>query len=174
LLGIAFVALVAFSAFEATFALFGERRLGFRLASTGAVFAGVGVGIAVVQTTLVHPAVQRWGERGTLWRGLGCNAAGLAVLGATHSWPVLVVALAGLVVGQGLAGPSIAAVVAGRAHAERRGAALGVQQAAGGLARVVGPTAGGLAFQHVAVPAPYLGGAVLMVAASAAAYVTLR
>jgi predicted MFS family arabinose efflux permease len=38
---------------------------------------------------------------------------------------------------------------------------LGVQQAAGGLARVVGPLAGGVLFEHIAVPAPYLAGAVL-------------
>ena len=44
---VAFVSLCAFSAFEATFALFGERRLGLRLASTGVVFAIIGVLIAV-------------------------------------------------------------------------------------------------------------------------------
>jgi hypothetical protein len=42
---------------------------------------------------------------------------------------------------------------------------LGVQQAAGGLARVVGPVTAGLAFQHVGVAAPYAAGAALMIAA---------
>ena len=39
----------AFSAFEATFALFGHRRFGFDLAATGAVFAMVGVVAAVTR-----------------------------------------------------------------------------------------------------------------------------
>src|SRR6266545_3056707 len=47
LLLVAFTSLVAFSAFEATFSLFGERRLGLRLASTGAVFAGIGLAVVL-------------------------------------------------------------------------------------------------------------------------------
>ena len=77
---------MAFSAFEATFALFGERRLGLRLASTGAVFTAIGVLIAIVQSTLVHPAIARLGERTTLRLGLLLNAAGLAALAVTHGW----------------------------------------------------------------------------------------
>jgi predicted MFS family arabinose efflux permease len=46
---------------------------------------------------------------------------------------------------------------------------LGVQQAAGGLARVVGPLAGGFAFQQLGVPVPYAAGAVLMLCAAAVA-----
>jgi MFS family permease len=57
-------------------------------------------------------------------------------------------------------------IVASRAGAHQRGAVLGVQQAAGGLARVVGPVAGGLLFEHLGVPAPYVTGAVIMVVAA--------
>jgi DHA1 family tetracycline resistance protein-like MFS transporter len=46
-------------------------------------------------------------------------------------------------------------------EAGRRGGALGFQQAAGGLARVVGPLAGGFAFQRIGVPVPYAAGAAL-------------
>jgi MFS family permease len=71
--------------------------------------------------------------------------------------------LLALVVGQGLAMPSLTAAFSARASVARRGGALGVQQSASGLARVVGPIAGGLAFEHIGLPAPYVGGAVLMV-----------
>jgi multidrug resistance protein len=169
LLVVAFIGLVGFSAFEATFALFGERRIGLRLASTGAVFAGIGILIALVQTTLVHPANARFGERMTLRAGLALNGAGLLLLAVTHSWPPLIVALVLLTVGQGLVMPTITSAVAGRAHADRRGRTLGMQQAAGGLARVVGPLAGGFAFQHVGVPAPYVAGAALMAVAAVVA-----
>ena len=169
LLVVAFIGLVGFSAFEATFALFGERRIGLRLASTGAVFAGIGILIAVVQTTLVHPANARFGERATLRAGLALNGAGLLVLAVTHAWPPLIVALVLLTIGQGLVMPTITSAVAGRSHADRRGRTLGMQQAAGGLARVVGPLAGGFAFQHVGVPAPYVAGAALMAVAAAVA-----
>ncbi len=162
LLLIAFSSLVAFSAFEATFGLFGERRLGFHLSSTGAVFAGVGLVLALVQSTAVHPVVARIGEAGTLRLGLAINAVGLALLAAVHSYWTLVPALLALVVGQGLAAPSLTAAFAGKARVERRGRALGVQQSASGLARVVGPIAGGVLFQRVGQPSPYVAGAVVM------------
>lgn len=159
---VAFVSLCAFSAFEATFALFGERRLGLRLASTGVVFTIIGVLIAVVNGGLVAPAVRRWGEAGTLRLGLVLNACGLAVLPFVHSWVALAPALVLLTTGQGLVTPTLSATVAGRVSDDRRGAALGAQQSAGGLARVIGPVAGGFAFEYLGVGAPYVGGVVLL------------
>ena len=164
---VAFVSLVAFSAFEATFALFGERRLGLRLASTGIVFTVIGVLIAVVNGALVAPTVRRLGEPGTLRLGLVLNGAGLAVLPFVHSWVALAPALLLLTAGQGLVTPTLSATVAGRVHPDRRGAALGAQQSAGGLARVVGPVAGGFAFERIGVGAPYLGGVALVAVAVA-------
>jgi MFS transporter, DHA1 family, tetracycline resistance protein len=161
LLLVAFTSLVAFSAFEATFSLFGERRLGLRLASTGAVFAGIGLAVVAANVGLVAPTVRRLGERGALRVGLALDAAGLALLAVTRSWAVLVPALLALCAGQGLVTPTLASSVAGAVRDERRGGALGLQQAAGGLARVVGPLAGGLAFQRLGVPVPYIAGAAL-------------
>jgi DHA1 family tetracycline resistance protein-like MFS transporter len=161
LLLVAFTSLVAFSAFETTFSLFGERRLGLRLASTGAVFAGIGLAVVAANAGLVAPAVRRLGERGALRLGLVLDGAGLALLAVTRSWAVLVPALLALCAGQGLVTPTLSSSVAGTVPARRRGGALGLQQAAGGLARVVGPLAGGFAFQHLGVPVPYVAGAVL-------------
>jgi predicted MFS family arabinose efflux permease len=145
-----------------TFPLFGNRRLGIDLSATAAVFAGIGLLLAVVQASLVHPAVRRFGEVGTLRLGLLVNAVGLLLLGAVHSWLLLVPALAALVVGQGLAMPSLTSAFAGRAGPHRRGGVLGVQQSASGLARVIGPLAGGLVFDRIGIAAPYLLGAVMM------------
>jgi MFS transporter, DHA1 family, tetracycline resistance protein len=163
LLLVAFTSLVAFSAFEATFSLFGERRFGLRLASTGAVFAGIGLAVVLANVGLVGPAAKRLGERGALRLGLALNGLGLVLLALTRSWGLLVPALLLLCAGQGLVTPMLSSSVAGQVGARRRGGALGLQQAAGGLARVVGPLAGGFAFQHIGVPVPYVAGAVLAV-----------
>lgn len=151
---VAFMALVAFSAFEATFALLGERRFELTQASTGAVFAGIGIVMVGVQGGLVHAAAKRFGEMRALQVGLMLNAAGLMVLADAHRWPELIAALALLVVGQGLVAPMATSLVGGRARSDRRGAVLGVQQSAGSLARVVGPAMGGFLFHHVGVSAP--------------------
>ncbi len=163
---VAFVALAAFSAFEATFALFAERRLGLRLVSIYGLFAAVGVLITLVQVGLVHPCVRRLGEQGTLRLGLLLNAVGLVVLAGVRSWPPLAAALVLLTTGQGLVTPALSSLVAGRAAAERRGSALGLQQAAGGLARVVGPLAGGVLFQFAGAAVPFLCGAALLAGAA--------
>jgi MFS transporter, DHA1 family, tetracycline resistance protein len=175
---IAFVSLTAFSAFEGTFALFGERRLDLRLASTGGVFAAIGVALVLVQVRLLPYVVDKWGEEQTLRAGLIVNAFGLAVLAAVNSFAALVPALLLLVVGQGLVSPTLSSILAGKVGADRRGGVLGVQQAAGGLARVAGPLAGGFAFQELGVPVPYAAGAALMLCAALLAapkrYVTVR
>lgn len=165
-LAVSFLSLVGFSAFEATFALFGEDRLGLELSSAGGVFAGIGVVLVLVQMRLVRPTVARLGEAATVRLGLLVNGAGLLLLTAADSWWLLVPALVALCAGQGLVTPTLASLVAGRTEAHRRGGALGLQQAAGGLARVIGPLAGGAAFQHIGVPAPYAIGAALMVTAA--------
>ena len=76
--GVAFCSLVAFSGFEATFALFGQRHLGFGIASSAAVFTAVGAAIVVVQGGVAHRVVRRLGEVRTLLAGLLANAGGLA------------------------------------------------------------------------------------------------
>jgi DHA1 family tetracycline resistance protein-like MFS transporter len=167
LLVVAFTSLVAFSAFETTFALFGERRLGLRLASTGAVFTVIGVLIALVNAGVVHGVVARIGEAATLRCGLLLNACGLAVMPFVHSWVALAPALVFLTFGQGLVTPTLAATVAGRVPDDQRGAALGAQQSAGGLARIVGPVLGGLAFERIGIGAPYVVGVVLLGVAAA-------
>jgi multidrug resistance protein len=165
LIGLAFVALVAFSGFEATFALFGKERLHLTIATTGLVFALVGVCIAAVQAGLVHPVVSRLGDGGTIRAGLVANAVGLVLLAGVHGYGLLVPAMLCLTAGQGLLTPSLAAAVVGRVGAERRGEVLGWQQAAGSAARVVGPLVGGVLFQLVGVSAPYLAGAGVLAAA---------
>jgi MFS family permease len=162
---VSFLGLLAFSAFEATFALFVEGRLDLGESSTYGVFACIGVAIVGVQVAIVQPAVHRWGETGAVALGLVGNAVGLALLAFVHSWAALVPALAALTIGQGLVTPTLASLVAGRVGPRRLGRGLGVQQAAGGLARIVGPIAGGAAYQHIAPAAPYVGGAIVVLVA---------
>ena len=162
---VAFVATAAFSGFESTFGLFGDRRFGLTEGSTAAVFVGVGLVLVAVQGGLIRPVTRRLGNVRTLRAGLAVVAVGLVVLAAATRWVVLVPALVLLAGGMGLASPTMTALVTDRAHQERRGAALGFQQSAGALARIGGPALAGFLFDHAGVPWPYLVGAVLVVAA---------
>ena len=166
LLVVAFAALVAFSAFEATFALFGQHRLGFGIAGAAGVFTAVGAAIVVVQVGVVAKVVRRLGERATLVLGLLANAGGLALLAGAHSWSLAIPALLALTIGQGLVQTTMATVLVGRAGAGARGRALGAQQSAGGLARIAGPAAGGALLGAHASGWPYAAGAVLTLLAA--------
>ena len=166
LLVVAFCSLVAFSAFEGTFSLFGDRRLHLHQSSTYVVFVIIGVLIAIDQVVLVHPAVARFGERRALQAGLVLNGLGLAILPAVHSRWQLAPSLLLLTAGQGLITPTLASTVAGQVRARDRGQVLGIQQSVGGLARVVGPALGGVAFGALGPWTPYAGGAALVVLAA--------
>lgn len=168
LVAVAFVSITAFSMFEATFALFGQRRLGLHLASTGAVFTAIGLLIVAVQVGVVRPVTARFGEAGTVRVGLAVNAAGLlllAAVAAVHSWAVAAPALLCLTVGQGLVTPTLASALAGQVESHRRGEVLGAQQSAGAVARIIGPAVGGFLFQHVSDATPLLIGGGLVLAA---------
>jgi DHA1 family tetracycline resistance protein-like MFS transporter len=166
LITVSFVGMVAFSGFEATFSLLAGDRFHLRLSGTGAVFTVIGLALVIVQVSLIGPVNDRLGESGTLRAGLACNAAGLALLAVSGGWYSLVPALLLLVLGQGLITPTLSSAVAGRAG-RQRGEGLGWQQAAGGLARVIGPITAGALYQHFRPGAPYVVGAVLALAALA-------
>jgi multidrug resistance protein len=168
LLGVSFLSLLAFSAFEGTFSLFAHQRLGLSESEIYGVFVVVGVLIAVVEIGLVHPTVSRYGERGTLQIGLILNAAGLALLPAVHSKWWLAPSLVLLTCGEGLMTPTLSSTIVGFVDPTARGEVLGVQQAAGGLARVAGPSLGGVAYGSIGPGAPYAGGAGLVAVAAIA------
>lgn len=156
----AFCSIAAFSGFEATFALLGERRLDLTLSSTGAVFAVIGLALVGVQGGLVGRVNGALGEDRTLRLGLGANGLGLLLLVPDGGWGTVGPALALLVLGQGLLGPTLASAASHRAG-DARGRWMGWQQSAGAAARVVGPSVAGFLF-GVGMGLPYLVGAVLV------------
>ena len=90
---VGFIAICAFSGFEATFALFADARFGLAEGGVALVFLGVGLLLVLVQTRLVAPVSVRLGPLGALQLGLAFNAVGLGLLSLTRSWLLLVPAL---------------------------------------------------------------------------------
>jgi MFS transporter, DHA1 family, tetracycline resistance protein len=158
---VGFITVVAFTAFEATFSLFGDRRFGLTESSTAAVFLGVGLVLVAIQGGGYRRLVERFGTQRLFGIGLGLLVAGLAVMATAKVWPVLILALLLLAVGQGVASPSITSLVTEHAPSDRRGEALGYQQSANAVGRVFGPPVAGAMFDRVGIWSPYLGGSVL-------------
>jgi len=158
---IAFIAIAAFSGFEATFALLAKSRFDLGEAGIAMIFVCIGLFLVIVQAGFVRPVGAKLGVRGSVSAGLVFNAAGLAVLAFAEHWVVLVPALVLLTVGQGLTAPNFTAMVSGGVSPQQRGEALGLQQSASALARVIGPALAGFLFHHIGIPAPYLMAAAL-------------
>lgn len=158
---IGFLATVPFAGFEATFSLFGGRRFNFTEGSTAFVFLLVGVLMSVVQGALISPLTKRFGSLRLVVFGQALVAVGMLALGASTMLAALCFSLVLMVLGAGVAAPSLTALVANGADDNRRGEMLGVQQSASAFARVIGPPLAGLAFDGVGIGAPYTFGALL-------------
>jgi len=163
---LALVGMMGFAGFESTFALLLDRRFPqLDDPSVYGLFASIGLVMVLVHTKVVGPANDRLGTRGALRASLLLVAAGMFVLATGGAWIGLAVALLLLVVGQGLFGPTLSAATVATVGTDARGAALGLQQSAGALGRIVGPLVAGLLFGRVAIGAPYLvSGALALVA----------
>lgn len=174
-----FVGTFAFANLEWTFALLTQERLSWTPAVggdryNGYVFGFIGVIAAVIQGGLIGRLTRKLGERRLLFIGLALLSAGLAALATVHSLAVLLVACVLFSVGNSLTGPSISSLVSRRAPAESQGGVLGVQQSVGSLGRVIGPTCGGLLFQHAGSAYPFITGAVAMAVALVVALFAVR
>ncbi len=163
---LAFVGMAGFAGFESTFAMLLERRFPqLEDSSIYGLFASVGLVMVLVNTRLVGPANDRMGTRRALRTSLALVAAGMIILAVGGAWVGLGLALLLLVVGQGLFGPTLSATTVETVGDDARGTALGLQQSAGALGRIIGPLVAGILFGQVATGAPYFVGAVLAMAA---------
>jgi MFS family permease len=120
-----------------------------------------------MQGGLIGPLTRRFGEERLMLAGLGLIALGLLLMPFAANVPLLLVAVSGLALGMGLMQPSINSLISRRAGAERQGEVMGVAQSIGSLSRVLGPIAAGALFAEFGRRAPFLWGAVLVVAALA-------
>lgn len=166
---VAFVLTYAFSGVEATFALFTRDALDFEPADNGWLFGGMAVIAALAQVTAVRWLAGRVDEPRRLAIGLALLGIGIALVPAAHSLGALLPPLAVLAIGHAITAPSLAAWVSRRAPADRQGELLGLAASASAMARVAGPGAGGLLFDHVGHGAPFHVAAVMIGGAAAAA-----
>ena len=159
---LAFVGMAGFAGFESTFAMLVDRRFPqLDDPSIYGLFASIGLVMVVVHTRLVGTANDRLGTSRALRTSLFLVSFGMLVLALGGAWVGLTVALLLLVLGQGLFGPTLSAATVETVGEDARGAALGLQQSAGALGRIVGPLGAGVLFGQVATGAPYLVGALL-------------
>lgn len=155
--------MMAFMAMNGVLALYLERRFGVTEATIGWFYVYVGGVSLVMRMFILGPVVRRFGEIRTLKMGTIAIAIGLAAAPLARDFVELGLAVIFVPVGTALLFPSTTSQVSRRAAEGETGLMLGVQQAFGGVARMVGPLWAGAAFQHLGIAVPFFIAAGLMV-----------
>lgn len=167
LLLIGFAIQLAMFCFQATWVLWAERVLfaGYEPRAVqhwmGAVFTLVGTVGVLTQAFIVGPAVRRFGERTLIAFGLTARGVASVVMA---SWPLLLPTMLVLIfppMGNGLAQPSLIALVTYVLPPARRGEGMGMLAAVEGFGRVLGPMLSGVLFERVSPGAPMMVAGVL-------------
>jgi multidrug resistance protein len=169
LVWLTFIANFAFIGMETTFALFGSERFGYGMVEMGLLFSYIGALAVLSQGFLVRRWVARSGEGRVLIIGLIATGAGLLLMAPARSLWLLLPALALLAVGSGLVFATTTALISLASGEGEQGTVLGLTASVGSAARIAGPLAGTVLFQHVAVGAPLVVGGVLFALCAAGA-----
>jgi multidrug resistance protein len=164
LMALYFLITFGFANLEATFALFLEHRFHYGGRDVGNLFTYIGVLMVVTQGVLVRRLVPRLGERALVIAGTLLMAAGMLLQGFTWSLGPLLLAIGLTAIGNGFNNPSLSSLISRAAGGDQQGGVLGVAQALGALARVVGPMVG-ISTLVFGDAVPYVIGGVTMVLA---------
>jgi multidrug resistance protein len=165
LFSLAFLLTFVLAALEATFALMVPQVYGYGAFGVGGVLAFAGLMQALAQGYLLGRLVKRFGELRILRIGAVALAAGLAPLASLGSHAALLILIALVAIGYGLASPSVATLISRSSERHEQGEVLGINQSALSMARIFGPVIGAAAYAMAGPAAPYLGGALVTMVA---------
>ncbi len=164
-LAIFFISTFAFSNMEATLVLLTEKRFHFSMSDNSWMFTYIGFLMVMVQGGLIGRLSKKFGEIPLISVGTALVSVGLLLTPATSSVVVLYIALAVLAIGSGINNPSNQSILSRLATRSEVGGVMGVGQSLSTLGRILGPVAGGAAFQYCGDSSPYVLGAAAMVVA---------
>jgi DHA1 family tetracycline resistance protein-like MFS transporter len=154
---LAFLSILAWAAFEGTFAVYLQRRMGWPERNAAYAFAGAGLVSAVVQGGLIRSLVPRFGEVRLILAGgvmAGVGFATAASLSGESAVP-LVVAIVLSSAGSGLLAPAIAGLVSRITPMSEQGAVFGTLASIQTLARIISYMLGNVLLDRISPSAPY-------------------
>ena len=176
LLLINFIYITAFSMMQINAAVLWKEHYSLSPKAIGNIFGVIGVFSAIVQGGLIGFFQKKIGlNRMLLW---GCPIAGLGLTliplpSLEWFYPVQVLAILFLAVGNGLLTPSVNSLVSLHSPADAQGKMLGILQSMGSLARSIGPLASGFLYAQY-YRLPYFAGGFLMLITFVLSFVLVR
>lgn len=138
IIGAVFLWQLAHQVYPSTWSFFAKIQFGWSEAAIGGSLAFTGVLMAFTQGFLTGKIVPRIGERRAVIVGLASGALGMAIIAfATAGWVVYVAMIAGTL--QGLAYPSMNAIMSKQVAADQQGELQGGVASLMSLTTIVGP-----------------------------------
>jgi MFS transporter, DHA1 family, tetracycline resistance protein len=167
-----FFATIAFALLTATYTLFSATRFGLDAKHNGYIFASQGVLGVLIQGIFMRRLVKAFGEKLLAVTGTLVLALSMIWLPVVGSITALLLASAGLAIGNSLATPVLNGLASKSVGPAWQGRVLGVLQSVASLARIIGPALGGFLLTIDATKAtlfygrtPFWAGAAIMMIA---------
>jgi predicted MFS family arabinose efflux permease len=157
--------MLAFMAMNGVLALYLGRAFGVTERNINYFYLYVGFISVLMRGVLLGPAITRWGEVRVLQMGALALTLGQALLPVPDRiWGLALVILL-VPIGTAMLFPATTSQLSRHAPPGHLGETLGLQQAFGGVARMIGPIGAGLAFEHLGMRWPFWLAAALMATA---------
>lgn len=170
---ILFVATLAFGIFQPLFPIFARTQYSYDQRHVSYLFVFSGLIGVIVQGGLLGRFVKMASEKVLLLSGLAMLVIVYVALPWTPALAPLLIVLALMAIGTSFTSSLLPTLVSKRAPATEQGSALGITQAAGSLARAIGPILGGLLLAYAGQFSPFFACAVLIVIAFGLSYLRL-
>ncbi len=141
------VGMMAFFALNGIFGLYLMNKFGVTEATIGYYFVYIAGASLVMRALLLGPAVRRFGDIGVLRLGILSLIVGLAILPLLDRLPFVALAVLFVPIGTALLFPATSSLISRLVTRREAGQTLGVQQAFGGVSRMLGPLWSGAAYE---------------------------
>lgn len=165
------VGMLAFSLLTSILAIWLESQFGITAKTIGYFFVYFGLLGLVVRSLALGPVVDRIGEVWAMRLGCLSLALGLLLYPVAPTVWVLVAIIPLVPIGTALLFPATTSQLSAATPASELGTTMGVAQTFAGIARVLAPILGTIAYQRIGVHAPFvIGGAIVLLMA----WVTFR
>ncbi len=155
----------AFNGIESVFGLWTQARFDWTPWDVGLAFAVTGVVAAICQIFIAGPASKRFGEARTLAAGMLLTTICASLQPFSIGSVMIVTLLSISAFGQSIAWPNVSALLSRNVDLDHQGQYLGLNNAVGGLARLVGPQIAALTFANIGVDAPFFSAGLLVLPA---------
>jgi DHA1 family tetracycline resistance protein-like MFS transporter len=155
----------AFNGIESVFGLWTQARFDWSPWDVGLAFAVTGIVAAICQIFITGPASRRFGEAKTLAFGMLLTTVCASLQPFSTGGTMIVALLSISAFGQSVAWPNVSALLSRNVDLDHQGQYLGLNNAVGGLARLVGPQIAALTFSNIGVDAPFFSAGLMVLPA---------